>query len=241
VTGIADPLSGRPSGEVAAELEHLRAENARLLRLLKLTREQAALPRPAQAGLFEAPPGPVHRDSPPAEKVSFFGALFAARADIYAVRFENHRTGRAGWVPATRGGFRKGVPHAEREYLPLTTDVLQAHLSGKTHIGLYPLLDGDRCWWLAADFDGGDAMIDALMYLKAARAIGCRWRWRYCGQGWEPTRGCSSPPRFLPRQLVGWARGCCGRRWHCATGSSWPATTGCSRPRTCSRPEVSAT
>ena len=39
------------------------------------------------------------------------------------------------------------------------------------HIGLYPLLDGDRCWWLAADFDGPAAMLDALVYLKAARAL----------------------------------------------------------------------
>ena len=39
------------------------------------------------------------------------------------------------------------------------------------HIGLYPLLDGDRCWWLAADFDGPDALADVLMYVKAARAL----------------------------------------------------------------------
>jgi hypothetical protein len=50
--------------------------------------------------------------------VALFGALFAARTDIYAVRWENTRTGRAGWLPAVRGGWRKGVPHAEREYLP---------------------------------------------------------------------------------------------------------------------------
>lgn len=63
------------------------------------------------------------------------------------------------------------VPHAERDYLPLTAEVLAAHLSGKMHVGLYPLLDGDRCWWLAADFDGPEAMFDALMYQKAARAL----------------------------------------------------------------------
>jgi hypothetical protein len=34
---------------------------------------------------------------------------------------------------------------------------------------LYPLLDGDLCNWLAADFDGQTAMLDALAYLKAAR------------------------------------------------------------------------
>jgi hypothetical protein len=103
--------------------------------------------------------------------VAFSGALFATRTDVYAIRYDNRRTGKAGWVPAMRGGFRKGVPHGERGYRPLTADVLAAHLSGTTHIGLYPLLDGDKCWWLAADFDGPDAMIDALMYLKAARAL----------------------------------------------------------------------
>jgi hypothetical protein len=157
--------------QVARELAELRAENARLLRLLTLTRAEAAPPGPAQAGFFEAPPGPVHRRSPAEAKVAFFGALFAARADIYAVRWENARTGSAGWLPAVRGGWRKGVPHAEREYLPLTAEVLAAHLSGQVHIGLYPLLDGYRCWWLAADFDGPAALLDALNYVKAAWAL----------------------------------------------------------------------
>jgi superfamily II DNA or RNA helicase len=156
---------------VAAEFARLRAENARLLRMLKLTPAQAALPRPGQAGFFEAPPGPVHGGSPPELKVAFFGALFGARMNVYAVRYDNRRTGRAGWVPAMRGGFRRGVPRGERDYLPLTDEVLAAHLAGKMHIGLYPMLDGDTCWWLAADFDGPDAMIEALMYLKAARAL----------------------------------------------------------------------
>jgi superfamily II DNA or RNA helicase len=156
---------------VARELAELRAENARLRRLLKLSRPQAASPGPAQAGFFDAPPGPVHAGSPPEAKVALFGALFAARTDIYAVRWENTRTGRAGWLPAVRGGWRKGVPHAEREYLPLTAEVLAAHLSGKAHAGLYPLLDGDRCWWLAADFDGPAALLDAINYIKAARAL----------------------------------------------------------------------
>ncbi len=181
MTGTADHSDGHLPREVVAELELLRAENARLLRLLKLTPEQAALPRPGQTGLFEAPPGPVHGGSSPTEKAAFFGALFAARTDVYPVRYDNQRTGRAGWVPATRGGFRKGVPHAERDYLPPTAEVLAAHLTGKAHIGLYPPLDGDGCWWLAADFDGPDAMIDALMYLKAARPAFrvIRPFWRY--------------------------------------------------------------
>jgi superfamily II DNA or RNA helicase len=156
---------------IAAELARLRAENARLLRLLKLTPQQAAPPGPAQAAYFEAPPGMVHDGSPPDAKVAFYAALFAARTDVYATRFDNPRTGKGGWVPAVRGGWRKGMRHQDAHYLPLTPAVLAAHLKGEVHIGLYPLLDGDKCWWLAADFDGPEAMFDALMYVKAGRAL----------------------------------------------------------------------
>jgi len=156
---------------VEAELARLRAENARLLRLLKLTPQQAAPPGPAQAAYFEAPPGLVDDRSPPEAKVAFYAALFAARTDVYATRFDNPRTGKGGWVPAVRGGWRKGIRHEDRDYLPLTPAVLAAHLKDEVHIGLYPLLDGDKCWWLAADFDGPEAMFDALMYIKAGRAL----------------------------------------------------------------------
>ena len=150
----------------------LQSENARLLRLLELTPQQARPPGPAQTALFDRSPGPVNAGSLSEKKVAFFAALFAARTDVYATRWENRRTGRAGWVPAVAGGWRKGQRRAEREYLPLTPPVLTAHLSGEVHVGLYPLLDGDRCCWLAVDFDGSAAILDALAYLKAARAVG---------------------------------------------------------------------
>jgi len=92
----------------------LRVENARLLRLLRLTPQQAAPPGPAQAAYFEVPPGFVHHRSAEDAKVAFFGALFAARTDVYAIRFDNQRTGKSGWVPAVRGGWQKGVRHEDR-------------------------------------------------------------------------------------------------------------------------------
>jgi hypothetical protein len=58
---------------LTAELASLRAENARLLRLLKLTQREAAPPGPAQAGFFDAPPGPVHAGSSPKVRLAFFG------------------------------------------------------------------------------------------------------------------------------------------------------------------------
>ena len=158
--------------DLRGQVHRLRSENARLLRLLALTPSQARPPGPIQTGLFDAAPGSVHAGSPPQTKVGFFAAMFGARTDVYAVRWENRRSGRAGWMPAVRGGWRRGVPADQREYLPLTEEVVTAHLSGEVDLGLYPLLDGDLCRWLAADFDGQAAMLDALAYLKAARAAG---------------------------------------------------------------------
>ena len=156
--------------ELRSQVERLTLENTRLARLLELTPREVAAPGPMQGGWFEAAPGPVQVDSPAESKVALFGALFAARTDLYALRWENARTGTAGWLPAVRGSWRKGVRHENRDYLPLTPEVLRAHLTGEVHLGLYPLLNGDNCWWLAADFDGPAAMLDALAYLKAARA-----------------------------------------------------------------------
>ena len=155
-----------------ALVRQLQAENARLLRLLELSPREARPPGPAQLGWTHAPSGPVHAGSEPGEKVRFFAALFGARSDVYATRWENTVTGKAGWLPAVRGRWSKGTRHRDRAYLPLTPEVVTSHLSGDLHLGLYPLLDGDRCWWLAADFDGHAAMLDALAYLKAARALG---------------------------------------------------------------------
>ena len=80
-------------------------------------------------------------------KVAFFASLFAARSDVYAVRWENAGTARSGWMPAVRGGWHKGAAGG-REYIPLTEDILASHLLAEIDEGLYPLMDGDRCWWL---------------------------------------------------------------------------------------------
>ena len=108
--GVDNDLRSAEAAVLAEEVASLRApgarlqaENARLLRLLELTPKQAAPPGPVQTGFFEASPGPVDRQSSPEVKVDFFGQLFTARRDIYAVRWENARTGKAGWLPAVLG------------------------------------------------------------------------------------------------------------------------------------------
>ncbi|MFT3872403.1 MAG: DEAD/DEAH box helicase family protein [Nocardioides sp.] len=158
--------------DLHAELESLRAENARLRKLLKLTDAEAAPARGTQAAWFDKAPGRVDARSSAQAKVEFYAALFGARRDIYGVRSENARTGKSWWFPAVAGGWRKGRPATDVRYLQLTPEVLAAHLTGDVHIGLYPMLRGDQTCWLAADFDGQAAVLDALAYLKAARAVG---------------------------------------------------------------------
>lgn len=152
------------------ELETLHADNMRLHRLLKLSEEQARAADPDQATLTGAPESPVNMRSAPEDKVRFFFDLFRCRSDVYALRWENRRDGRSDWMPAIRGYWRKGMNRADAPYLPLTPDVIGAHLRGNVHIGLYPLGDDDTCWWVTADFDKQAAMLDALAYMKAARA-----------------------------------------------------------------------
>lgn len=48
--------------------------------------------------------------------------------------------------------------------------MITSHLAGDLDLGLYPLLPDGRCHWLAVDFDGPAAMLDALAYVKVARA-----------------------------------------------------------------------
>lgn len=119
--------------------------------------------------LFGGLPGAVDHSSSPADKVTFFRHLFAGREDVHALRWENDRTGRAGWMPAVEGGFRRG--QTNRTYLPLTDEVITAHLAGAIHAGLYPLMDGDTCRLLACDFDGQLALLDALAYTKASTRL----------------------------------------------------------------------
>ena len=74
------------AAELERELARLRAENARLLRLLEMTPQQARLPEATQTGLFLERPGPVTAASSAGDKVRFFRTLFAARRDVYAAR-----------------------------------------------------------------------------------------------------------------------------------------------------------
>lgn len=96
------------------------------------------------------------------EKVKIFMEVFKGRTDLYAKRWTSNKTGKSGYSPVCKNEFstykcdKLRVKCSEcpyRELLPLTEDVVFKHLKGEIIIGIYPLLPGDLCNFLAIDFD----------------------------------------------------------------------------------------
>jgi len=160
------------------ELEDERASLLLRLGTLELPSGVAS----AQVGAI----GRVNASSSNAEKVALFRTLFGARSDVYAMRWENAKSGRSGYAPACSNEWVAGICNKpqikcseclHQAFLPLSADVVERHLRGKSGnraddfvAGAYPVSPDDTCWLLAADFDGDAWAADALAYLQACRA-----------------------------------------------------------------------
>lgn len=159
------------------EIQALRSENHRLRSLLGLDQESRhEVTQPWEPTLFADSDqmnltGDINGDSPAEAKIALFRSLFSGREDVYALRWESARTGKRGWSPAVVGGWANAKKPG-RAYLPLDDGVVESHLAGENHLGLYPLRRGDECRLLACDFDGTGWVLDALAYLDAAAAMG---------------------------------------------------------------------
>ena len=165
------------------ELEHLRAENARLRSLLEAHGigipgiESEAVPDESQ---HESVNPEVSKRSPLSDRIALFLSLFQGRRDVYARRWES-RNGRCGYSPACKNEWRRGVclkpkgkcaecSHAE--YLPYNEEAVAAHLSGGCVLGVYPLLRDETCRFLAIDFDEERWRDDVCMVADTCRAQG---------------------------------------------------------------------
>lgn len=159
------------SGGQTSRIRELEEENARLRGLLGLDDRSSDGHRAAwsptllshASELFE-----VNASSSDEMKVALLRTLFGARSDVFAVRWENRSTGKSGWSPAVRGGWSRS--QGKKDYLPLTDEVLLAHVRGEQTLGIYPLLADDTCTLLACDFDEGTWLLDALAYLDVCHS-----------------------------------------------------------------------
>ena len=144
---VTDPSMADELAVALAEIESLLSENERLRALLGITGARESEPPAAWEPTLFAPAAPrpaVDRRSSPLDKIGLFRSLFAGRDDVYALRWQNDRSGKSGWSPAVVGGWANSK-RSDREYEPLSDAVIERHLAGDVSAGLYPLLRNDRC------------------------------------------------------------------------------------------------
>ena len=162
------------------ELWRLHKENTRLKALLtrhgilweeSITTEPVAMP---------PEPVPVPTQFTTEDKIALFRRLFRGRDDIYPLRWESAK-GTLGYSPACGNEWKPGICHKprvkcgdcnQRHWLPVTNQVIYDHLAGKQTIGVYSLLTGDSCYFLAADFDEDDWREDAKAFMQSCRELG---------------------------------------------------------------------
>lgn len=155
-------------------LSRLQTENQRLVQLLESHginwRNQPAPHPPRAVPTFTT-----------TEKIALFRSLFRGRIDVYPVRWESRSTGKSGYAPACANEWVVGICEkprikcadcGNRSLLSLSDNILYDHLAGSATVGIYPLLQDDRCHFLAVDFDEAEWREDAKAYFQSCQELG---------------------------------------------------------------------
>jgi superfamily II DNA or RNA helicase len=122
------------------------------------------------------------------DKVTLFLSLFHGRDDVFPRRWENPKTGKAGYAPVCRNEWVRGICEKPRikctdcrnqAFVPVNAEVVRSHLQGRdvTNLrrsepfvaGVYALMSDETCWFLAADFDKATWQRDALAFIATCR------------------------------------------------------------------------
>ena len=114
------------------------------------------------------------------DKIKLYRSLFRGREDIYARRWE--KSGKSGYSPAyefswdefnahrAQGGNLKNFEN--KTPLPLTDSVIHQHLLGQIVVGIYPILEDNTSYFLAADFDHANWLEDCKAYQEEMKRLG---------------------------------------------------------------------
>lgn len=165
-----------------ARLAQLDCEREDLLsRLSVLRAEFSSRPAAPIITVESPPPSTAPAPATQAEKVSLFRALFRGRTDVYPRRWENARSGKSGYSPHCANEWKREVCRkpkvkcgecAARAFVPVSDHTILEHLQGKFVAGVYPIVEGDRCYFVAADFDEGDWQEDVRVFAEVSRSAG---------------------------------------------------------------------
>ena len=163
-------------------LDRERSEIAEQLGVLARVQAEAGAKQPTRAAAG------VTMASSTAAKIALFRSLFRGREDVLPRRWENPKTGKAGYAPMCRNEWVRGVcgkPQVrcgecpDQAFIPIGDDILRSHLARKASgnvadftVGVYPMLPDETCWFLAADFDKKSWMEDVAAFRDTAPAKG---------------------------------------------------------------------
>lgn len=108
------------------------------------------------------------------DQLNLYKSLFKGREDVFAVRWE--KNGKGNYMPAfsfdphwyklhlAKGGTFQTFH--DKTYKPLNDQELLKHLNGEQVVGLYPLLQNNTSWFIAADFDELNWVDECRSFLK---------------------------------------------------------------------------
>ncbi len=131
----------------------------------------------------------------PIDKIKLYRSLFRGRDDVFARRWDKNGS----YFPdytfnwdefnahKTSGGTIKDFQN--KELTPLTDEVVRKHLGGQITIGIYPILEDNTSYFLAADFDKEHWLEDCRNYHQQIAKLGLsgyveRSRSGYGGHVW---------------------------------------------------------
>ncbi|EMB45606.1 hypothetical protein HMPREF9729_01358 [Treponema denticola ASLM] len=129
----------------------------------------------AKADILPLPHSLVNRNSTAQEKINLYTSLFIGRQDVFALRWYNAKSNKSGYSPVCENKWKTGKCDMKKYAcascpfklpVPLSDRYIFNHLAGKDiacrdAIGLYPLMEGDVCRFLAFDFDSHTGSSDA--------------------------------------------------------------------------------
>ncbi len=170
------------AGEQArlAEIEQTRQQSQARLESLRreLTTPTTAIPlaSPLPLALTETTPRTA------ANKVTLFRSLFRGRPDVFPTRFVSKKTGKPGYAPACSNKWEPGLcllrtggkcsDCSNQAFVPVGDQVVLDHLQGRHVMGVYPLLEDETCWFLAADFDKSSWKDEVAAFAETCRSVG---------------------------------------------------------------------
>lgn len=124
------------------------------------------------------------------EKISLFRSLFKGRDDVYPKRWENRKTRISGYSFACANEWKPNVCKKNdkppikcadcqfRSFIPVSDTAIAHHLAGTDNprnpsadfvMGVYPLMQDERCWFLAVDFDKASWQLDVGAFTTACK------------------------------------------------------------------------